>query len=128
MENKSTSISGASEKILNIISMFVRLPLSGPVNVKYNTIEAIDQFIRLHGTPTEPLFCINSDKPIIFDVHSIHCCTKRRRLCRYKGHSFRIGAASFISERSRDIAPLNTEPCVDKTACVLFTVYTVYNL
>ena len=70
---------------------------------KYDPVEALNEYFSLRGTQSGPLFCMLSGKPVkrhAFDLQ-LHKTLKFCRLdsSRYKGHSFRIGAASFRSEQ-----------------------------
>ena len=70
---------------------------------KHNPVTAMNNYLSLRGTQSGSLFCMPSGRAVkrhAFDVQ-LH---KTLSFChldssRYKGHSFRIGAASFRSEQ-----------------------------
>lgn len=69
----------------------------------HDPVQALLDYIQLRGSQSGPLFCMLSGETVkrhTFDIH-LH---KTLRFCRldssrYKGHSFRIGAASYRSEQ-----------------------------
>ena len=75
----------------------------GKGHLLHDPIQSLREFIQFRGQHDGPLFCMMSGKPVkpyIFDsqLHKTlkFCCLDSTR---YKGHSFRIGAASFRSEQ-----------------------------
>ena len=69
----------------------------------HDPVMALQEYIKLRGTSNGPLFCFVSGEPVkrhTFDT-LLHKTLQFCRLdsTRYKGHSFRIGAASFRSEQ-----------------------------
>lgn len=67
-----------------------------------SAVQALAEYIALRGEFTGPLFCLENKNPVnklIFDRHlhrSLSFC--HLDSSRYKGHSFRIGAATFAAE------------------------------
>lgn len=72
----------------------------GPTST--SAVQSLADYIDLRGTFVGPLFCLENKTPVnrlVFDRHlhrSLSFC--HLDSSRYKGHSFRIGAATFAAE------------------------------
>ena len=78
----------------------VKLTFShGPTDI--SAVQAMIKYIRRRGHHPGPLFCLQDLSPVprsVFDKQ-LHQCLSFCKLdgSKYKGHSFRIGAASFLA-------------------------------
>ena len=72
-------------------------------NSKYCPVFALEEYIRLRGNKRGPLFCYPSNEPILRSAftNKLNMCLNLIGLSAksYKGHSFRIGAATAYASK-----------------------------